>query len=311
MPAEMTEGNFLNTYVAPQLLAEFKNYKDDFIGVLPGVPRQAITADGVRYNMLINNVGFHVDNDTEFTAKKMTGKKIFVPWEKYDTDPTMVDDAEIRSLAYDKRAEVRVKHAESFKIGIRDHVIHKLCPPDDTSSDMPVVRTTGNDDGTGRLRMTFADLVRYLETVKKLNLPLADQLYIILCPEHATDLILDRDSAAYFANKDIFFDPKTGAVKSIMGFKFFENSSGVAFNNAGKKLAKGAAMTSTDRNASLFFYAPNALYHIESVKILYKPETIDTKSADPASEFRTQTYGLVDRVRDYGFGAIVSAVKTA
>lgn len=307
--AELTEGQFLTQYVAPQLLAEFKNYRDDFVGVLPGVPKQALTADGVRFNKLINNVGFLVNNTSDLVAKKMAGKKVFVEFEKYDTEPTAVDDAEIRSLAYDKRSMVRTKHTESFKMGIRDHIMHKLCPADARSADMPVVRTTGADDGNGRLRLIFADLVRYLETVKRLNLPLMDQLYMILCPEHASDLILDRDSAAYFANKDIFFDMKTGAVKSIMGFKFFENNSCPAFNQSGEKLAKGAALTSTDRNASLFFYAPNAIYHLDSTKILYKPETIDTKSADPTSEFRTQTYGLVDRVVDYGFGAIVSGIK--
>jgi len=57
MPTQ-TDGNWLNQYVAPQLLVEFKNYKDDFVGVIPGVPAQALTADGVRFNKLINNVGF-------------------------------------------------------------------------------------------------------------------------------------------------------------------------------------------------------------------------------------------------------------
>ncbi|WP_199898103.1 hypothetical protein [Marinilabilia salmonicolor] len=34
--AVLVDGNWLNQYVAPQLLAEFKNDKDDFIGVLKG-----------------------------------------------------------------------------------------------------------------------------------------------------------------------------------------------------------------------------------------------------------------------------------
>jgi hypothetical protein len=305
--SELTTGNWLNQYVAPQLLQEFKNYKDDFVGVLPGVPKQAITADGVRYNKLINNVGFYVDNTAEFTSKQMSGEKVFVEWEKYDTDPTEVNDAEIRSLGYDKRNEVRTKHAEAFKIGIRNHIMWKLAPADATASNMPVVRTTGSVINS-RKRLTFADLVGYLETVKALNLPQEDQLFLILCPEHSTDLILDRDSAAYFANKDIFFDMQSGKVKSVMGFKFFENNNCPVYSSAGVKLAKGATKTSTDRNASLFFYAPNSLYHLESTKILYTPETSDVYSADPKSVFRTQTYGLIDRVVDYGFGAIVSAV---
>lgn len=309
--AVAVDGQWLNQYVAPQLLQEFKNYKDDFIGVLPGAPAAALTADGIRFNKLINNVAFSVNNTENFTPTSMSGQKVFVEWEKYDTAPTSVDDAEIRYLAYDKRAAVRVKHAESFKIGIRDHVLWKLAPSDNTNSEMPVVRTTGPDDGTGRLRLKFADLVTYLETIKLLNLTDENQYYMILCPEHSTDLILDRDSAVYFADKNIFFDVVTGAVKSVMGFKFFTNNASLSYTSAGVKKAKGSANGSTDRNASLFFYAPNAIYHIEAVKVLYKPEYQDTESANPTSEFRTQTYGLVDRVQDIGFGALVSGIKPA
>lgn len=306
--AVLTDGNWLNQYVAPQLLVEFKNYKDDFIGVLKGAPKSAVTADGIRFNKLINNVGFLVNNSADFVAKSMAGKKTFVEWEKYDTEPTSVDDSEIRYLNYDKRSAVRMKHTEAFKMGIRDHVMWKLAPADDTDSNMPVMRTTGADDGTGRKRLTFADLVKFLELVKGLNLPNMEELYMILCPEHETDLILDRDSAAYFADRNIFFDAATGKVKSVMGFKFFSNNAVLAYDNTGNKLAKGAALTATDRRASMFFYAPNTVYHIESVKILYKPETQDTTSADPTSEFRTQTYGLIDRIEEIGVGAIVSGI---
>lgn len=306
--ATIADGSWLNQYVAPQLLVEFKNYKDDFIGVLKSAPAKAISADGIRFNKLINNVQFLVDNTSAFVAAKMDGKKVFVEWEKYDTTPTEVDDAEVRALPFDKRSETRVKHAEAFKMGIRDHVMWKLAPADDTSDDMPVMRTTGADDGTGRKRLTFADLVKYLEKVKALNLPNEQEFYMILCPEHETDLILDRDSAVYFADRNIYFDAQTGKVKSIMSFKFFSNNAVLAYDNLGNKLAKGAALTSTDRRASLFFYAPNTVYHVNAVKILYKPETQDTNSADPKSEFRLQTYGLVDRVIDYGVGAIVSGI---
>ena len=306
--ATLTDGNYLNQYVAPQLLVEFKNYKDDFIGTLKGANPSALSADGIRFNKLVNNVGFLVNNTAELTPKKMNGQKAFVEWEKYDTEPTAVDDAEIRALSYDKRSAVRVKHTEAFKMGMRDHVMWKLAPAVSNNADMPVMRTSGANDGTGRLRLSFADLVKFLEKVKNLNLPNENELYMILCPEHETDLILDRDSANYFADKNIFFDVTTGKVRSVMGFKFYTNNAVLAYNNAGAKLAKGAALTSTDRRASLFYYAPNTVYHIDSVKILYKPETQDTKSADPTSEFRTQTYGLVDRIVDYGVGAIVSGI---
>ncbi|MEI8087642.1 MAG: phage capsid protein [Paludibacter sp.] len=300
-------GNWLNQYVAPQLLLEFKNDKDDFLGVLPGANPAAITADGIRFNKLINNVGFFVNNTAAFVAKKMSGSKVFVEWEKYDTDPTEVDDAEIRGLNYDKRNATRLAHTQSMRRGIRDHVMFKLAPSVSNNADMPVMRTTGTVLGT-RYRLSFADLIKYLELIKGLNLPDESQYFMILSPEHSTDLMIDRDSATYFADKNIFFDVTTGKVKSVMGFKFFENNAVLAYAADGTKKAKGAALGSTDRRASLFFYAPNSVYHLDSVKILYKPETIDTNSADPKSEFRLQGHGLIDRVVDYGFGAIVSGI---
>ena len=302
----MTPGQHLNQFVAPQLLQEFKNYRDDFIGVLPGAPKAALTADGIRYNKLINNVGFYVNNTTDFTAKRMTGEKTFVEWEKYDTDPTAVDDAEIRYLAYDKRSEVRIRHSQAWKIGMRDHVMWKLCPENNTNPYMPVIRTTGGNDGTGRKRLLFDDLVNYLEIIKDLNLPDQNQLFMILNNQHRSDLILDKASAAYFAGNNAFFDTATGAIKNILSFKFFENNAAPLFNDGTEKKPKGAIKTDGDQFGSLFFYAPNSIYHIDNLKILYKPETIDTTSADPTSEFRLQTYGLVDRVVDYGFGAVVS-----
>ena len=302
----IADGTWLNQYVAPQLLVEFKNYNDDFIAVLGRPNPAALTADGIRYNKLINNVGFTVDNTADFVAKKMSGKKLFIEWEKYDTEPTEVDDAEIRAIGFDKRNVVRLEHAKSMKIGLRNHAFWKLAPSVSNNADMPVMRTTGADDGTGRRRLTFADLVKFLEKVKALNLPDENEFYMVLCPEHSTDLILDRDSAAYFADKSIFFDMKTGKVKSVMGFKFFENSAVLAYAADGSKKAKGAALGATDRRASLFFYAPNTIYHIEGVKILYSPETTDTKSADPKSTYRNQAYGMIDRIEDLGVGAIVS-----
>lgn len=298
-------GQYLNEYVAPQLLLEFRNYKDDFMARLSGAPARAITADGIRFNKLINNVGFYVDNTEDFEAKKMTGEKTFVPWEKYDTDPTEVDDAEIRALPYDKRSEVRKKHSESFKIGIRNHVLYKLAPEEHVEGKMPVIRTTGEVVGN-RKRLTFADLVTFRELVKRLNLPLEDQMNLILCPEHSSDLLVDRDSAKDFSTS-LFIDPISGKVRSFLGFTIFENNQANLYDATGKKKAKGAVAADGDQYSSTFFYGPNTVFHLNETKILYKPESIDTSSADPTSEFRTQTYGLVDRIVDYGFGAIISA----
>lgn len=302
----LVDGNWLNQYVAPQLLEEFRNYKDDFMGVIPGAPAGAIAADGLRMNKLINNAGFLVNNEDNFTPKKMSGKKGIIEWDKFDTEPTEVDDAEVRALPFDKRSEVRRKHSESYKIGVRDYCLQKLAPAADATG-MPVMRTTGEDDGTGRLRLTYADLIKFYSIFPTLNLPNDKAWYFILNPHHSQDLILDRASTNNYRD-GIVIDEKTGECKRFYKFNVFENNAAPIYAEAGTLKAQGAASAPGDQMASTFFYAPNTVFHLDSVKILYKPETTDTRNADPTSEFRLQAYGLCDKRQDYGFGALVSGV---
>ncbi len=302
MPA-LVDGLWLNQYVSPQLLKEFKNYKADFMSTLKPAPTSAVSADGIRMHKLVNNVELLVNNSDDFSAAKMDGKKVIIPWDKLDTTPTKVDDAEVRSLPFDKRAAVRVKHTESFQIGSRNYVMQKLAPAADSVT-TPILRTTGEDDGTGRKRLTYADLINFYAKVIALNLPMEDEWYMVLCAEHSQDLILDR--AATNNNRDIVIDTKTGKLVRFYKIKLYENNYNPKYASDGTLKAIGAVAAGTDKNASIFYYAPNTVWHVNKVKILYKPETTDTTSADPESEFRTQTYALCEKIQEHGFGAIVS-----
>lgn len=306
--AQPVDGLYLNKYVDPQLLIERRNYRADFMQVLGSVPAGALAADGVRRNKLINNVGFRVNNTEDFEPKQMTGKNYIVPWEIYDTEPSSCTDDEIRYLAFDKRAAIRVKHNEAFQVGIRNHVLHKLAPEDDSNEEMPVIRTTGEKDINGRLRLSYKDLVDFATLAKTWNLPVTDALYMVLSPLHMGDLLLDKDASKYFYDRTFYLDPATGKPKGFMGIKFFENNDCPFYNaETAKKVAEGTKPSAeTDFQASTFFYAPNTYYHIESVKSLYRPETTDTRSKSSTSEYRTQTYGIVDRIEDFGVGAILS-----
>lgn len=301
MPA-LVDGLWLNQYVSPQLLKEFKNYKNDFMGVLKSAPKGAVSADGIRMHRLVNNVDFLINNTTPFTATKMDGKKVVIPWDKLDTTPTKVDDAEVRSLPFDKRAAVRVKHSDRFKIGARNYVMQKLAPQANSTS-TPILRTTG-EIVDGRRRLLYKDLINFYSMIIALNLDLEDEWFMTLCNEHSQDLILDRANTNN--NRDIVIDPKTGKLIRFYKIKFFENNYNPKYATDGTLKALGAAAVNTDKNASIFFYAPNTVWHVNEVKILFKPETQDTSSADPESEFRTQTYALCEKTQNHGFGAIVS-----
>jgi len=308
--AELTDGQYLNQYVAPQLLKEFRNYNAKFMAALQAAPKEAVTADGIRFNKLINNVGFYVNNTDPFTAKKMNGKKTLVGWDKLDTDPTEVDDAEVRYLAYDKNAAVRVKQSQAFKIGLRDYVAYKLAPQQHVSGAMPVIRTTG-EVVNGRKRMTFQDLLNFYAELEALNLmddegnDLITGFNMILGKEHRADLLADKAGTSNHRD-NLEFDKNTGEFKRFYKIQMWENNDTPLYSSTGELKARNSVKEEGDQNGSVFFYAPNTVYHLEKLMILYDPLIQDTKSPDPKSEIRLHGYGLCDKVQEYGFGAIVS-----
>ena len=300
---------YLNKYLDPQLLVDRRNFRDDFLATLGSVPQSARTADGIYRNKLLNNVEFKVNNNASFTAKAADGKHLFIPWEKYDTTPTAITDVELRYLPFDKESAIRKMHDDCFKNGMLKHAMYKLCPENNNApDDMPVVKTTGDDDGTGRKRLTYADLVDFATRVKKWNMPISNRLYMILCPQHTADLLLDPNASKFFYDRSFYADPKTGKISGFMGMQFFENNDTPYYTVSSlTRVAEGTTPSAgTDMQASIAYYAPNTYYHIESVMSLYKPMEQDTKSKDPQAEYRQRTWGIVDKIEDFGVAAIVS-----
>lgn len=301
--AEFESGLHLNTYVAPQLLKELKDYKDAFIGALQDAPRESISADGIRYNKLINNVEFLINNTDPFVAKQMEGEKGIIGWDKLDTTASKITDAELRYLAFDKKSAVREKQMQAFKLGLRDYVVHKLAPKKHVAGSMPVMRTTGAVFG-GRKRLTFQDLLNFYEEIEALNLD-PEGWNFILGSEHRSDLLVDKAGTSNHRD-NIQFDNKTGGMSRFYKMKIWESQSTPLYNQAGQLKARKSVKESGDQRGSVFFYTPHTVYHLEKLMILNKPMEEDTTSADPTGEIRLHGYGLCDKILGYGFGALVS-----
>lgn len=299
----MQDGLWAVQFLEPQLLEDFRNYNDDFIGTLKAPNPAAIGEDGILFNKLINNVGFKVNADSDFTPVPMTGKKGLILWDKLDTTPTLCTDKELRGMAFDKEAAIRVEHTNTFKIGVRDYSLNKLAPKKNVDGHMPVIRTTG-EVFEGRKRLTYKDLLNFYNRVLKLNLPDKNGLCTVLSDEHRSDLLADRANTNNY--RDLEFDKETGEIKRFFKMKFFENNDTPLYGSDGNLKSLGAVPAVGDQRASVFYYAPNTVYHIEAVTVLFKERKNDTRSKDPQSEVRLHTYGLTEKKQEHGFGAIVS-----
>ena len=74
------------------------------------------------------------------------------------------------ALAYDKIALVKDSHAEALAELKIQKAIHALAPSGNTAA-MPVLLTTGEDDGTGRRRLVWKDLVDFKKKLDLLHVP--------------------------------------------------------------------------------------------------------------------------------------------
>ncbi|MDN4015119.1 hypothetical protein QX233_21970, partial [Chryseobacterium gambrini] len=194
--------------------------------------------------------------------------------------------------------------------GVRDYVLNKLAPVHHVSGAMPVLRTTGAVFN-GRKRLTFQDLINFYNEIEILNLIDDDTSEspnfwnMILNPEHRSDLKIDKAGTANHRD-NLEFDKDTGEFKRFYKIRMWENNAAPLYSPTGELKARGSIKEDGDQYASTFFYSPNTVWHLEKLKILYKPEYQDTTNADPESEFRLQGYGLCDKKQEYGFGAIIS-----
>lgn len=303
--AELVDGLWLEQYVEPQLLEDFRNYNDNFISVLKRVNPSAIDKDGIKFNKLISNVSFVVNATTDFTPRASEGKKGHVAWDVLDTTPTEYTDEELRAMAFDKEAAIRTEHTNEFKIGVRDYAIHKIAPKKNVDGKMPVIRTTGKVIN-GRKRLTYNDLNDFLfNYITALNLKNQQACYLVLSNEHKADLVHDRANTTNY--RDLEIDRNTGELKRFFNLQIFENTPTPLYGSNGEMKSMGSVRASGDQSSSIFFYAPNTVYHIEGVTVLAKPMRQDTRSKRPKAEVRLHTWGLCDKRQEHGFGAIVSA----
>lgn len=301
---EFQDGLWLQQYVEPQLLEDFRNYNDNFIGVLKRANPAAIDKDGIKFNKLIGNVKFVVNASQDFTPQSTEGKKTMVLWDALDTTPTEYTDEELRAMAFDKEAAIRTEHTNMFKIGVRDYAIHKIAPKKNVDGKMPVIRTTG-EVINGRKRLTYNDLNTFLfQYITELNLTNQQACYLVLSNEHKADLVHDRANTSNY--RDLEIDRNTGELKRFFNLQIFENTPTPLYGSDGNMKSMGSVKASGDQVSSIFFYAPNTVYHIEGVTVLAKPMRQDTRSKRPKAEVRLHTWGLCDKRQEHGFGAIVS-----
>lgn len=225
---------------------------------------------------------------------------ILISLDKFVTVATPITDDEIYASSVKKMENVKDLHGKAIAIAFIKKSLHALAPTSNTAK-MPVILTTGPDDGTGRKRLLMENLLTLKTAVDELEIA-EESRRLVLTSQHVTDLIhQDPKLEAFFYNRS------TGNIQpNLLSFDIHSHVSSPYFNPTTKqKLSYGAVPAATDHKASTFFSLDRAAKAMGWTKMYLSEAKQDTQHQRSLVNFRQ--YGIVLPTAEEHRGAIVSA----
>ncbi|HIO26608.1 MAG TPA: hypothetical protein EYN16_04040 [Flavobacteriaceae bacterium] len=241
--------------------------------------------------VLINN------NVYPIASSNREDETVVVSLNKYDTENREVTDDELYAVAYDKEGDVNLELKEELEEQTVNHALHSISPYENTS-DTPVLETTGEDDGTGRKRMTKKDIITYKGKLDKLKVPKKGRI-LVLNSVHANDLLIEDSvfEKGYHNRTD-------GAISTnYYSFKVYEEEGYTpTYDSVTKqKLAFGSAEAGL--NSSIVFHKKSTAKAKGTVKRYYSDAKTNPKYRKSEVGYRLW-FGCF-AIQDQGQGAII------
>lgn len=251
--------------------------------------------------VLVNNTSYPID----LVARTDTDETISL--DKFQTKRTPITDDELYALPYDKPGSVIRQHRETLEDKTAEYGIHGIAPTTESAGVTKLVLTTGESNGATqpRKRLQVADVISAKKFMDSLDVPRNGRL-LVLCPDHVEDLLRVSES---FEKQ--YQNIREGQVLRMYGFDIYEFSKTPIYKVVSTVLTKnamGTAPATADQTSSPFFYAPNVLQALGSVKMYYK--RAEDNPEYQQSEINFRLYFKVFAKKMTGFGALVSAIHT-
>jgi len=193
--------------------------------------------------VLINNTNYPIVKNNREDAH------VVVSLNKFDTENTIVTKDELYALPYEKVSDVQMQHRETLEDETMEYGLWGLAPQeDDEAENQFVLETTGDDDGTGRLKLTTKDLRTLQAKMNKKGINKKGRI-LILCDDHVSDL-LDEDRKFYTQ----YHNQTEGVISGrYYGFKIYEDSTTPEYDDTLlTKLAYGSV--TVGRKSSVVFH---------------------------------------------------------
>lgn len=242
--------------------------------------------------VLINNSTYPI------SLQNYDDDSVEIALDKYQTKVTTLSDDDIMGASYDKIDNATKGHTSAIASNKYIKAIHALAPQAD-SEKTPIVKTTGDADGT-RKKMKLADIIALKKKFDKMQVPNMGRR-LVLCADHVADLLeLDQRFATQYYNYT------TGKIADLYGFEVFEYVANPYFDSAtNTKKSFGAIPTDTDFQASVAFYTENVAIKTGDTKQYFSESKTDPENQTNKLNYRH--YYICVPKRAMAIGAIVSA----
>jgi len=244
---------------------------------------------GVDPDVLVNNTTYPIDLQT------LDDSDIAISLDKFQTKVTPITDDELYALSYDKMQRVKESHTNALLDAELKKAAHALAPASNAAK-TPVIATTGDDDGNGRLRITRSDIIALKAKFDAMKVPTQGRR-LVLSNDHVNDLLLQDQKFA-----EQYYNYATGKISNMYGFEVYEFVNNPYFTTAG---AKGTVDSTTGYQASFAFYAPRVFKATGSTKMYYSEAATDPQNQRNLINFRTY-FICMPKIAE-AYGAIYSA----
>lgn len=228
---------------------------------------------------------------------------VVISLHKFDTENTIVTEDELYALPYEKVSDSQQQHRETLEDETQEYGLWGLAPQENAeASNLFVLVTTGEDDGTGRLKLTTKDLRTLQEKMNAKGINKKGRI-LILCDEHVSDL-LDEDRKFYTQ----YHNHKEGAIVSrYYGFTVYEDSTTPeytynAVDTKWEKIAYGAV--TPGNKSSVVFHKGSTAKAVGTVKRFMRAASEDPENRENTLGFRV--WHIIVAYGIEGSAAIVS-----
>lgn len=243
---------------------------------------------GIEPDVLENN------NTYPVPIEEREDNPLALPLIRLDTKNTVIRRSEEKQLSYNKRESVLRGHRNALTKKMVTRALHAIAPATDAVG-RPLIQTTGANDGSGRKRLTFDDIIQLEARCNDDDID-PNNRNLVLSSQHRADLLKE--------DKTLFNQMMKDGI--LYGFKLHTKTPKKLLPHyvasTGVKVAFGATILSTHTAASVFWTKNEVMRSKEEAEMFLKEK--DPEARGDIMGFQMNYLSMP--IRNFGIGAIYS-----